>query len=166
MKKTIALLTVLTMLGSASVMAKPGPHNGGGFVGEQAVVGQCSISEDDCQPPKGGFKGPSMQKVTVEQVKNMKDDERVILRGYIVQALGDEDYLFQDDTGNIKVEIDHKRWRGQVITPKDLVEIHGKVDKSWKSMEIDVKRIFKVNPDGTMPPKNLDHKPMMHQNQK
>lgn len=73
----------------------------------------------------------------------MGDDARVALKGHIVQNLGDKDYLFKDDSGTITVKIGQKRWEGQEISPSDLVVIHGKIDKDWSEVEIDVKRIIK-----------------------
>ncbi len=55
-------------------------------------------------------------------------------------------YVFKDASGTINVDIDHKRWNGVTVTPKDTVEIQGEVDKDWNSVEIDVKQIRKVNP--------------------
>lgn len=91
----------------------------------------------------GGFSGPGPALVTVEQAKNMKDDAHVALKGYIVQSLGDKDYLFKDDTGTITVEISNKRWEGQNVGPEDLVELHGKLDKDWSEIEVEVKRVIK-----------------------
>lgn len=90
-----------------------------------------------------GFKGPtSVEKATVAQAKEMKDDTHVILQGYIESSLGDEDYMFKDETGTIRVEIDHDVWRGLDVTPNDKVEIQGEVDTHfYKPTEIDVKRI-------------------------
>lgn len=93
---------------------------------------------------QGGFTGPGPALTTVEQVKNMKDDARVTLRGNIVQRLGDDEYLFRDNTGEIHVDIDGKRWQGQQVGPSDLVEIQGKVDRDWNTLEIDVKRLTKL----------------------
>jgi|GEM_PF-65767 len=92
----------------------------------------------------GGYTGPGPNLVTVEQVKAMRDDARVALRGHIIQSLGGEYYLFLDPTGTIKVEIELKKWQGQNIGPDDLVEIHGEVDKEWTRVEIEVKRIIKL----------------------
>ena len=92
-----------------------------------------------------GFSGPGPNLVTVKEVMNMSDDTKVFLRGNIIQRLGGEDYLFQDATGAISVEIDDKRWNGQNITPQDTVEIFGEVEKGWTKTEIDVKTITKVN---------------------
>ena len=90
-----------------------------------------------------GYKGPGPAIVTVEQAKSMRDDARVALKGYIIQSLGDKDYLFKDETGTITVEISPKRWQGLSIGPNDLVELHGKVDKDWSEVEIDVKQVIK-----------------------
>lgn len=92
----------------------------------------------------GGFSGPGPSVSTVEQAKGMRDDARVALRGNIVQHLGKDKYLFKDATGSIRVEIDHDKWGGLNVTPNDMVELHGEVDKDWNSVEIDVDRIVKV----------------------
>lgn len=92
----------------------------------------------------GGFTGPGPSVVTVEQAKSMSDDTNVTLRGYITQSLGDEKYLFKDDTGTITVEIDDDDWRGLQVGPTDLVEIQGEVDKEWTRTEIDVDRVIRA----------------------
>ena len=91
----------------------------------------------------GGFTGPGPALSTVQQARDMRDDSPVTLQGHIVQHLGDDHYLFKDNTGTINVEIDHKRWQGQNVGPNDLVEISGEVEKDWSELGIDVKRIIK-----------------------
>lgn len=59
-----------------------------------------------------GFYGPGPALVTAQQAIGMSDDTPVTLSGHIVQSLSDEDYLFYDATGTIRVEIDHKLWTG------------------------------------------------------
>lgn len=92
----------------------------------------------------GGFKGPGMAPITVKEALNLKDDTRVTLKGSIEKNLGVDQYLFKDSTGSIEVEIDKKRWDGITVTPEDMIEISGKIDKDWGSTEIDVKRIQKI----------------------
>ena len=82
----------------------------------------------------------------VESAKSLRDDTWVTLRGNIVERISDDLYVFKDASGTINVDIDHKRWNGVTVTPKDTVEIQGEVDKDWNSVEIDVKQIRKVNP--------------------
>ena len=142
MKKIIVLCTALALT-SGIAMAK-GPHHGGfndpnhgGFNGPN--------SQTQMMQQNGGFQGLSIDKSTVAEALKMGDDQRVALQGHIVQSLGGKHYLFKDDTGTINIEIDYKRWRGLVITPSDLVEIQGEVEKDWNSIEIDVKRIMKLN---------------------
>lgn len=92
---------------------------------------------------QGGFTGPS-SKATVASAKTLSDDAMVTLRGNIVERISGDTYLFKDATGTINVEIDDNRWNGVSVSPEDLVEIHGEVDKDWNSVEIDVKQVSKV----------------------
>ena len=55
---------------------------------------------------KGGFVSGNETIVTVKQVNEMRDDVPVIVKGHIIQRMGDENYLFEDATGSITVEID------------------------------------------------------------
>lgn len=93
---------------------------------------------------QGGFSGPSAALTTVDKVKSMSDDTWVMLQGNIEQRVGDDTYTFRDASGTLTVEIDRKRWNGQTITPKDKVQLEGKVDKDWSSVEVDVKTIKKL----------------------
>lgn len=101
----------------------------------------------------GGFKDSrdtveAFEYITVEQAKNSKDDTYVVLQGYIDKSLGDEKYLFRDQTGTIKVEIDNDKFRGLTVYPDDFVQISGEIDKDWWSeTEIDVKNISKQTKD-------------------
>ena len=113
-------------LGAGQAMAKN--SQGGGYSGP----GQA-----------GGYTGPGPEFVTVEQAKGMKDDAHVALKGYIIQRLGGDKYLFKDKTGDITLEISERRWAGQQIGAEDLVEIYGEIDKDWLDLEVEVKRIVK-----------------------
>lgn len=94
---------------------------------------------------QGGFTGPSVTAATtIEEAKNMGDDTYVVLQGTIEQSLGDEKYMFKDNTGTIKVEIDNEDWNGLSVAPTDVVEIKGEVDKGWTSIEIEVDQISKI----------------------
>ncbi len=75
----------------------------------------------------------------------MQDDAWVTMRGSIEKRISEDDYIFRDETGTIKVDIDHKRWEGQTVTPKDKVEIQGELDKDFNSVEVDVKKVRKLN---------------------
>lgn len=126
-------LAVLIALCSAPVLAQQG-----GFLDPNAPQAQTQNSQ------QGGFAGPSAALTTVDKVKSMSDDSWVMLQGNIEQRVGDDTYSFRDATGTLTVEIDKKRWNGQTITPKDRVQLEGKVDKEWSSVEVDVKNIKKL----------------------
>lgn len=91
----------------------------------------------------GGFQGPNATPTitTVAQALNARDDSMVLLRGHITERVNSDNYMFKDDTGSIRVEIDHDKWAGQNVTPETLVEIWGEVDKGRYSIEVDVKSI-------------------------
>lgn len=94
----------------------------------------------------GGFTGPSGSNSNVENVAQAlqaRDDLDIILTGQLLRALGDEQYIFADESGEIIVEIDDDKWHGQDVGPEDLVTIVGEVDKEWNEVTIDVDRIHK-----------------------
>ncbi|HEY3591245.1 MAG TPA: YgiW/YdeI family stress tolerance OB fold protein [Buttiauxella sp.] len=132
MKKIAAILTILAITAAPAIAAQQG-----GFSDPNAPAAQTTQSA-------GGFVGPSGSNTTAVQAKSLSDNTYVTLRGKIEQRIGGDNYIFRDASGTINVEIDHKRWNGQTITPQDTVEIQGKVDKDWNSAEIDVKQITKV----------------------
>lgn len=78
---------------------------------------------------------------TVSAAQEAVDDSRVSLTGTILRQLGEERYLFQDSTGTIIVEIDHKDWRNVPVNPDTIVRISGEVERDWLTKEIDVERV-------------------------
>ncbi len=93
---------------------------------------------------KGGFVDGNETIVTIKQVKEMRDDIPVIVQGKIIQRMGDEKFLFEDNTGSITIEIDDDAWRGQTITPADTVKIYGDVDRGIFTTEIEIDYIEKI----------------------
>ncbi|WP_199454590.1 YgiW/YdeI family stress tolerance OB fold protein [Vibrio owensii] len=91
------------------------------------------------------FTGPETAAInTVKEAQKAADDIYVLLTGNIVQALGNETYLFKDNTGEIQVEIDNEDWMGQDVSPKDQVAIRGEVDSEWTKTQIEVDTIQKL----------------------
>ncbi|GHB11096.1 YgiW/YdeI family stress tolerance OB fold protein [Shewanella indica] len=91
------------------------------------------------------YSGPGVENrvITASQVEQAKDDTLVELTGYLVKSLGDETYLFRDDSGEVKVEIDHKLWRNINADVKEstLVKLTGEVDKEWNGNEVEIESI-------------------------
>ena len=134
--KKIAAMTAIVALVSMPVLAA----GQGGYTGPSATT-PASSTTLGC-----GFFGPSGAVTTVTNVKSLRDDTWVTLRGKITERISDDLYKFQDASGVINVDIDHKRWNGVTVGPQDTVEIQGEVDKDWNSVEIDVKQIRKIAP--------------------
>ncbi len=90
-----------------------------------------------------GFNGPGNKPraATAVEVADLPDEAEVILTGYIVRALGDERYEFQDDSGTLTVEIDDDEWRGIEVSPQDRVELTGEVDHEGRDTELEVDHV-------------------------
>ena len=91
-------------------------------------------------PTKGEF-------ATVEAVlSEAKDDAFVTLQGRLLEKVSEDKYMFADESGEIRVEIDREDFK----TPIDdttLVEIRGEVEKDFmETPEIDVETVFAVAP--------------------
>lgn len=102
----------------------------GGFQDPAAVTTSAS---------KGGFKGPNAKHVIHDVVSalNASDDAKIELTGHIISSVSHDEYIFRDQTGDIKVEIDDDLWRGETVTPDTKVMIRGEVDKDWSEVTID-----------------------------
>lgn len=91
--------------------------------------------------------------VTVEEVKAMPDDAVATVEGYIVQQLRGEDYLFRDDTGELRVDIDDDLWLGREVGAETLVRLTGEVDVEYRAgerfgVELEVHHLKVVPPGG------------------
>ncbi|MDR1424525.1 MAG: NirD/YgiW/YdeI family stress tolerance protein [Azoarcus sp.] len=101
---------------------------------------------------QGGFvESPAAQAkaqdiiVTAAEIRTLRDDTKVVLRGSILRKLGDEKYAFRDQSGEIVLEIDDDLWHGQTVTAQDTVEIRGEVDRDWgDSLEVEADSIKKL----------------------
>ena len=126
-KKRIFLLVGLLALFVITANAQQG-----GFSGSSGEGGQ------------GGFRGPSSEVVSVAEARTLRDDSPVVLRGRIERFLGNERYLFSDDSGSITVEIERRVWGNVSVDENDTVEISGEIDRDWRGVEVEVDRIRKL----------------------
>ncbi len=98
-------------------------------------------------PASAGFSGPAKNNAaTVAEALEMPDESYVVLQGYIESSLGNEEYIFKDDSGSIKIEIDDDDWNGLTVGPNDKVEIQGEVDTHMMKptdVEVDIIRLVK-----------------------
>ena len=91
---------------------------------------------------KGGFKGPGTKSTTVLDAHKLDDDTPVTLKGKIEKSLGGDKYQFNDGTGIIIIEIDDDEWDGIFVTPNNIIEITGEIDKNMMSAPtVDVESI-------------------------
>lgn len=120
------LVTLASLLALSSAVVAEGPRKG--------------FYQNNNQ----GFQGEITVISTVKEVFGAYDDAYVALEGNIIKQIGDNDYIFKDATGEIKIEIENKAWRGQSITPNDKVRILGEVEQRQPQNEVDIKQITKL----------------------
>ncbi|WP_287373279.1 NirD/YgiW/YdeI family stress tolerance protein [Prosthecochloris sp.] len=81
------------------------------------------------------------KQATVAEAKQMNDDTRLSLKGFITGHLRGDHYLFRDSTGEISVEIEDEVWRGIEIGPDTNVILHGELEHESGSLEVEVDRL-------------------------
>ncbi len=92
--------------------------------------------------PSGGYTGTSDLHYTfARDVKSLRNDEFITLKGYIISKIGNEKYMFKDDSGTVQVEIDDEDWRGLNVGASDRVILQGEVDRDWNSVTVDVSSV-------------------------
>ena len=92
----------------------------------------------------GSFKGPGAVAAvdTVAKALEARDESPVVLEGRIVSAAKEhEEYVFQDRTGKIIIELDDELFHGRTVTPENTIRIWGEVDtKFGRDSEVEVDR--------------------------
>ena len=84
----------------------------------------------------------TVQEVSDNALKLDRKDTMVKLKGFIIEQLGDDNYMFKDATGKIKVEIDKKRLPAATFNENTEMEIIGEVDYDLlEGTEIEVKNV-------------------------
>lgn len=81
--------------------------------------------------------------ITVKQMKDTaRDDQLVVLEGFLVDQVKHDKYTFKDATGTVLVEIDDKVFAGQRVDAKTKIRIEGEFEKDFMDPdEVDVHRL-------------------------
>ena len=95
---------------------------------------------------QGGYRGPGVGAITVEESRNLRDGSSVVLQGKIERFLGTEKfvfpkYLFTDNSGSITILIFDGVWGDLSIDHNDIVEITGIIQRQFTDAEIIVRSI-------------------------
>ncbi|HDR1021782.1 TPA: YgiW/YdeI family stress tolerance OB fold protein [Pasteurella multocida] len=94
--------------------------------------------------PKGGFYDSAAVVKTVKDALNSTDKTPVLIEGYILKQVDDDEFIFRDVAGKeVQIDVSDRAWNGQTVHPSDKITIQGHVDKEWNRTEIDVKHITK-----------------------
>lgn len=77
------------------------------------------------------FTGPGArgQEVDVAAAAAARPGTYVTMTGSVVSHLREDYYLFRDASGEVRVEIEDRVWRGRPVGPDDRVRLVGEVDR-------------------------------------
>lgn len=137
------VITLATLLGLSSMAVAQGFHDPNAPQSSDKPRHEMKQDRKGHKGGQGGFFDESIAVKTVSALKEAKDDSIVMLEGKIIKQVGNDEFIFQDATGEVEVEIGRRAWKGQQITPNDTVQIRGKVDQEWNKTEITVKQVIK-----------------------
>lgn len=89
------------------------------------------------------FTGPTRAQIegTVAQVKDARLGASRVFTGRLVAHLQEDYYLFRDDTGEIRVEIESHVWQGRKVDPEVRVRIRAEIDPGWMGRYLSVKSL-------------------------
>ena len=80
--------------------------------------------------------------ITVKQALKSSDKTPVVLEGYIVKQVDDDEFYFKDNTSQVLISIDEEiimQFANTQITPNTLLRIHGSIDKElMEETKVDV----------------------------
>ena len=82
--------------------------------------------------------------ITVAEARELDDDAKVVLEGFIIEDLGDEMFIFRDATGDIDLEIDKHVWDKREMDPDQVVRVYGEIDLNNDSIKVEVEEIKDV----------------------
>ncbi|MDP5291684.1 NirD/YgiW/YdeI family stress tolerance protein [Oceanimonas sp. CHS3-5] len=78
---------------------------------------------------------------SVAEARRLADDSRIILSGRIVRRLDDDEFLFRDGTGTIRIEMDKDDWRRLRRHRRGRILIWAEVDRDKRRVELEVERV-------------------------
>lgn len=102
------------------------------------MYGTLSDATAGNMPTSTGAEKPISQ---VSDVNSMPEDTTVYIQGYLIQNLGNEMYMFQDDSGTIAIEIDDDLLASNAVAPNALVWIVAEVNKDGQVTSLEAEEI-------------------------
>lgn len=78
------------------------------------------------------------------KVHSLSADKEVTLKGYVAKEISGDKYMFEDNTGSVTVVISKAEWKAVHPSPKEMVEIKGKVEKIGSETMVKVQHFAKA----------------------
>lgn len=92
----------------------------------------------------GGNTNASPKTTVAKALKIKQDNTPVQITGKILRQVDNDEFIFGDSTGQIKIDVDDQAWQGLNVSPNETITIFGNVDhESFEPNTIDVYRVQK-----------------------
>lgn len=101
--------------------------------------------------------GADAQITTASAVKDAQEGAKAQLTGKLTKSLGDEKYQFQDESGEVIVEIDDDLLRNIQIDENTPVVLVGEVDDDWNGQEVEID-VISLQDNAAATSANTNHK--------
>ena len=75
--------------------------------------------------------------LTVKEARAARVGDRVELTGFIKEEIGRAQYLFRDQTGEIRARIEKEFWRGRKVTTQTEIKLRGRLQSDVRGRFID-----------------------------
>ncbi|WP_107850591.1 YgiW/YdeI family stress tolerance OB fold protein [Oceanimonas marisflavi] len=87
------------------------------------------------------YRRNSLPITTVAEARHLADDSRIILSGHIVRRLDDDEFLFSDGTGTIRIEMDDDDWRRLRRHRRGEILIWAEVERKKRRVKLEIERV-------------------------
>lgn len=77
---------------------------------------------------------------SIEEIKTMNHEDFVVAEGFIINQVDSDEYIFSDETGEIRIYIPPALWQGREVDSETRLRIYGEFEKGVRRDEIDVTR--------------------------
>lgn len=79
---------------------------------------------------------------SVEEIKTLNDEDFVVAEGLITSQVDSDEYMFSDESGEIRIYIPPALWQGREVDSETRLRIYGEFEKGIRRDEIDVTRFI------------------------
>ena len=110
------------------------------------VTSSATLANTSSDAPQGSAAGSAntVSITTVARALHAENNAPVQLTGNILRQVNENEFIFQDTTGEIQIDVEEDAWQGKNVNQHDTITLYGKVEKApSQPNELKIHRIHK-----------------------